>query len=388
MERYICPKCGNSNPLYIGYISNKPYCRYCVSLKGESVVEKKRNRGHVVLDLKYSLSIEQDELSKKVLENYKNGIDTLINAICGAGKTELVYSAMAYALSSGLTVGFAVPRRDVVIELFSRIKSAFPSNEVVAVYGGHTSKLDGDIVILTTHQLFRYECYFDLLILDEIDAFPFKGNRLLYVMFEKAVRKNSVLMSATPSEEVIRKYQTGKRDILELNTRFHHHKLPVPQIKIAIGIFKYIVLIQICKNFVSKNKPFLIFCPTIEKCELLYSRIRILLPKGNFVHSKIEKRSEIISKFKNGKYQYLVTTAVLERGVTIRDLQVVIFEANHSIYDEAALVQISGRVGRKYDAPDGEVFYVAEKTTFAMEKSIQTIRNKNKSLQNMLQTDK
>lgn len=387
MEKYICPRCGNSNPKYIGYINNKPYCRFCITFRGENVVESARSKGHVVLDLKYSLSKEQEAISKKVVENYKNGIDTLINAICGAGKTELVYEVMAYALSSGLTVGFAVPRRDVVIELYARIKSAFPSNSVISVYGGHTSKLDADIVVLTTHQLFRYEKYFDLLVLDEIDAFPFKGNKLLYIMFEKAVRKNSIIMSATPSDEVIKKYQSGKRDILELNVRFHRHKLPVPQIKIAYGVFKYIVLIQICKNFISKNKPFLIFCPTIEKCENLYKRIRLMLPKGYYVHSKLEKRSEIIDKFKNGKFQYLVATAVLERGVTIKDLQVVIFEANNSIYDEAALVQISGRVGRKFDAPDGEVFYVAEKTTFAMEKSIQTIRNKNKSLQSMLQTN-
>lgn len=388
MEKYICPRCGNSNPKYIGYINNKPYCRFCISLKGESAPPNIHHGGAVVLDLKYSLSKEQKEISDRVIDNFKNHIDTLINAICGAGKTELVYGVMAYALTNNMSVGFAVPRKDVVIELFSRIKSAFPSNKVVAVYGGSTSRLSADIVVLTTHQLFRYENYFDLLILDEIDAFPYKGNLLLYTMFKKAVRGNSVLMSATPSEEVLKEYQKPNREILELNVRFHRHKLPVPKIKIGYGIFKYILLIDICRNFIHKKKPFLVFTPTIEKCEEVYRRISIILPKGNYVHSKAVNRSEIIEGFKRRKYQYLVTTAVLERGVTIKDLQVVIFEANNSIYDEASLVQISGRVGRKFDAPDGEVIYVAEKTTFAMEKSIQTIRNKNKSLQGLLQSDK
>ena len=187
---------------------------------------------------------------------------------------------------------------------------------------------------------------------------------------------------------MLKEYRKPNREILELNVRFHRHKLPVPKIKIGYGIFKYILLIDICRNFIHKKKPFLVFTPTIEKCEEVYRRISILLPEGNYVHSKAENRSEIIDGFKRGKYQYLVTTAVLERGVTIKDLQVVIFEANNSIYDEASLVQISGRVGRKFDAPDGEVIYVAEKTTFAMEKSIQTIRNKNKSLQGLLQSDK
>ena len=57
-------------------------------------------------------------------------------------------------------VGFAIPRKDVVVELEDRIKDAFPLNNVVRVYGGHTDLLDGDIILLTTHQLFRYNKYF------------------------------------------------------------------------------------------------------------------------------------------------------------------------------------------------------------------------------------
>ena len=99
--------------------------------------------------------------------------------VFGAGKTELVYKVIFYALSHKQTVAFAIPRRDVVIELFPRIKNAFPNSKVVTVYGGHTGSLTGDIVLLTTHQLYRYEKYFDLIIIDEIDAFPFKDNFVL-----------------------------------------------------------------------------------------------------------------------------------------------------------------------------------------------------------------
>ena len=79
-----------------------------------------------------------------------------------------------------------------------------------------------------------------------------------------------------------------------------------------------------------------------------------------------------------------MTTAVLERGVTVKDLQVIVYRANHSIYDSASLIQISGRAGRKKEAPEGRVIYLAERTTIEMEESIKDIRNSNKTLQNLL----
>ena len=64
------------------------------------------------------------------MANYKSKIDTLVNAVCGAGKTELIYSVLAYCLSLGKAVAFAVPRRDVVIELSQRIHMVFPNNSI------------------------------------------------------------------------------------------------------------------------------------------------------------------------------------------------------------------------------------------------------------------
>ena len=127
----------------------------------------------------------------------------------------------------------------------------------------------------------------------------------------------------------------------------------------------------------SENKPVFVFAPTIEICEEIYSIISKFIPLGMFVHSKHPKRNEIILDFKNGKYKYLVTTAVLERGVTIKDLQVIIYQADHKLYDEHSLIQISGRVGRKYDSPEGEVVFIATKETEAIRNAIRTIKNKN-----------
>lgn len=383
-EYFKCVRCGNTDPKYVGYLNGKPYCRLCISMNGKEADQNHEINGSVIFKLDYNLSREQSEISSKIIENYKNNIDTLINAVCGAGKTELIYGIITYCLSLGKTVAFAVPRRDVVIELFYRIKEVFPSSLVVAVYGQHTSKLEGDIVVLTTHQLYRYNKYFDLIILDEIDAFPFKNNPLLESMFFRAIRCHIVMMSATPSNDVIEYFTGENKSILELNTRFHRHPLPVPQVITRIGYFKLFFLLKKLNEYSRENKKVFIFAPTISKCENLCKILKIFRKNGTFVHSKCKNRSQIVSDFKEGKYEYLVTTAVLERGVTFKNLQVIIFGADDKIYNEQTLIQISGRVGRKYDAPEGEVFFLVNKTTADIETAIRTIKSKNEHLQNML----
>jgi len=386
-NNFLCRRCGNSNPRYIGYLNGEPYCRFCISMNGKSADKEIRERAPTTIRLGYKLSKEQNALSTQLLTNYKSKIDSLVNAVCGAGKTELVYKVIAFCLAQGKNVAFAVPRRDVVIELSARIREVFPFNSVTAVYGGHTEKLESDIVVLTTHQLYRYDKYFDLIILDEIDAFPFKNDKLLNEMFFRAVKGRIIMMSATPSRDIIEFFSEGNRQILELNTRFHRHPLPVPKVVVRIGIFKLPYLVRKLREFIESGKKVFVFTPTIDKCELVHKIVKIFVKNGTFVHSKCKDRSQKIKDFKEGKHDYLVTTAVLERGVTFKDLQVIIFDADNEIYDSQALIQISGRVGRKKDAPEGEVIFLVNKETDEIREAIETIRTKNKYLQDLLQRD-
>lgn len=286
---------------------------------------------------------------------------------------------MEVALNEGKQVGFVIPRRDVVIELRERIRKAFPNIQVNAVYGGNTTYLTGDIIVLTAHQLYRYPKYFDLLIFDEIDAFPYVNNDLLERMFIRATKGNYIMLSATPTASFIKRL---KRDgvVLTLFTRFHKHPLPVPRFVRRFSIFQYAYIVDTLRRFRKENKPTLVFVPTIATAETLFKALRPFVKHGNFVHSKVSNRREIIKDFVEGKYKYLVTTSVLERGVTIPNLQVVIYKADAWLYDEATIVQISGRVGRKAEAPHGEVILIGEKLTPAIAAAIKNIEEKNAHL--------
>lgn len=371
----------------VGILNGKPYCRKCISFRGDSARQSTFHSLDASIYLNYPLSKEQEELSNKLLQNYKSGINSLVYAVTGSGKTEICLKTIKYCLSNGLKVGFAVPRRSVCYELKGRFQNYFRDNNVIAVFGGHHKRIEGDIICLTTHQLFRYKNYFDLLILDEIDAFPFKGNEVLEQFFRNAIKGNYVLLTATPSDSVLKEFSKPGKDILRLPVRFHRHPLPVPKVVVGNVAYLYYKLIKQIRDFISNDKQVFVFVPTIDDSKKISLLLKPFFKSGTYVNSKRSDNDLVIADFRNKKYMYLVTTAVLERGVTVKGLQVIVFKADHSIYDSASLIQIAGRAGRKIDAPEGEVVFFAKRTNKHIQKAVDEINANNKVLQDMLQNN-
>ncbi len=371
----VCLRCGNNNQEYFSFFNNSYYCRKCLTFNGKKAQKKLINK-NITLHLDYPLSKEQEKISNQLVKARKNKKNVFLYAVTGAGKTEIVFESILDALKENKTVGFVIPRKDVVIDLLPRFEKAFLNSQVTALYNRHTEKLEGDIILLTTHQLYRYENYFDYLIFDEIDAFPYEGNDVLKHFFYKAIKGTYVLMSATPKEEKILEVINNNGIYLELLRRYHNVDLPIPKIKISI-ISNLFFVIKKLYTYKKENKQCFIFTPTIEESEKLFSILKWFFKKGNVVHSKKEDRENIINDFKQKKYDYLVTTSILERGVTVKDLQVIVYHADHKIYDSASLIQISGRVGRKIDSPTGDVFFLGYKNTFSMQTAINKIKKAN-----------
>ena len=374
---FICPRCHNSDPKYIGYKNGIPYCRACISFQGKLAETSYQIQGDPVLHLDYPLSKAQEEISTQVLEHVKSGKNVLIHAVTGAGKTELVYQSMEYILKKGGHVGFATPRKDVVIDLVPRVQEAFSKLSVIAVYGEHNSKLEADIILLTCHQLYRYPSYFDLLIMDEIDAFPYRGNEVLHAFFQNSIRGSYVLLSATPSEKDIKEIKADHGDVLELFERYHHHKLPEPVLLEKKRFSMIVTVIKKLLQYQKENKPTFVFVPTIELGEKLFSILNLFVSHGSFVSSKEERRRIDIEKFKANEFHYLVTTSILERGVTVKNLQVIVTDADHPLYDASGLIQIAGRAGRKIDAPEGEVIFIGKEKTDEIQRAITEIHRYN-----------
>lgn len=383
MDIFVCPRCGNKDEKYIGYKNGKPYCRLCISFQGKEAKNDYEISDNISLCLSYPLSDKQKEVSDKVKEAISKGQNAFIHAVTGAGKTELVYHSMEYVLKRKGHVGFATPRKDVVIDLLPRIKTAFPDANVISVYGEHTSKINGDVICLTTHQLYRYPNYFDLLIVDEIDAFPYKGNELLHSFFRRSLRGNYILLSATPTKEDLDEVRKDNGIVVTLFERYHHGKLPTPEFISSNEFMMKYKCLKLLGNLLKRKKPVFVFTPTIEIGKNLFSFLSVFYFNGSFVCSESRNRAIDIERFKEGELDYLVTTSILERGVTVKDLQVIVYKADDSIYNSATLIQIAGRVGRKIGATGGRVYFIGEEMNEAIVTSIDEINRYNKEATNV-----
>ena len=131
-------------------------------------------------------------------------------------------------------------------------------------------------------------------------------------------------------------------------------------------------------SFLMAGKPTFVFTPTIAQGERLFRFLSLCFPNGAFVSSKAEERKTEIARFKKGERKYLVTTSILERGVTVKDLQVIVYDSASDIYDSKSLVQIAGRVGRKIDSREGKVYFLADEISPAMKEAIDEIKAYNR----------
>ncbi len=349
-----CPRCLNKDPSLFSIRNDEIYCRACISLLGKLYEpEDSINVVDSLIDWNFELTPPQKEISTQLVQ-YGLVSNCLVEAVCGAGKTEIVLELVSHALKLGKKVGWMVARRQVVLQLHERLSSLFKEMKVIAVTGGYTSELAGDLVVLTAHQLYRYPHYFDLLIIDEPDAFPYKGSELLAGLCEVSCIGTRVYLTATPDKELL-----SLVDIhLKLDSRPHGRPLVVPTVKKCFQDFSLIYLWY----YLNRMKPCLIFVPTIEEANKLGKILKI-----DVVTSKSIDKDIKIKRLLDKEIDVLICTTILERGVTFKGISVIVYHANHPLFDEASLVQISGRVDRSFDYQGGECVFLS----FGLNKSIQ-----------------
>lgn len=95
-------------------------------------------------------------------------------------KTEMIFPLLQHTLDHGGRALVATPRRDVVLELAPRLAKAFPDTSLATLYGGSDERWkDAQLTLATTHQLMRFYQGFDLVIIDELDAFPYHNDPML-----------------------------------------------------------------------------------------------------------------------------------------------------------------------------------------------------------------
>ena len=395
-QKWRCQRCGETElEEWPGIGGNLVTCRSCASLgvsSSQQVLYRdkqglERKSETVSFYLQPALTSAQEEVSSQVLEfaGQTEEKEALLWAACGAGKTEVCFPSAAWALENGKSVLFAAPRQDVITDVAPRLQRNFPEQQIQILAGMIPLKYQkGNLVLATTHQILRFYRAFDLIFLDEMDAFPYQGNRMLEWGLQQALSPEGkiVYLTATPSEEGLRKNNHAGRNLFRLPARHHRYPLPVPQwlkftyrpqkpglnrkmeIQLREAVARGITLIFVPQiSWVG---------PLVQYLELKFSHWRIA---GSY--SSDPDRKQKIEDLRQGKYSLFVCTSILERGVTIPNVQVVILAADHPVFEKRSLIQMAGRAGRTKEYPDGLILLVSARKTAAVTGAINWIREQN-----------
>ncbi|RSK29446.1 DEAD/DEAH box helicase [Bacillus sp. HMF5848] len=337
-----------------------------------------------ILNWEGTLSPAQQNASNKLVHAISSNEQLMIWAVCGAGKTEILFPGILHALQDGKRVCIATPRTDVVLELTPRFRSAFPQTKVLSLYGGSEDRGKiSPLVLSTTHQLLRYYRAFDVVIVDEVDAFPYSVEPMLQYAVEQARKETSsmIYLTATPSRKLQKRYPS-----VVIPARFHRHPLPVPRFewcgnwaklllkkgKLPRNVYEWVE-----KRIVARKQAFL-FVPKISQIEVVVKLLRAIDLSVEGVHSEDPQRKEKVAAFRKGQVPVLVTTTILERGVTVPNIDVAVLGAEDDVFSESALVQIAGRVGRSPKYPSGDIVFFHYGKTEEMLCARQQIKNMNK----------
>ena len=329
----------------------------------------------------------QERVSQGLLQAVDKREATLVHAVTGAGKTEMIYQVVAKVINQGGAVCLASPRIDVCLELHKRLQNDFAC-EIALLHGESDPYFRTPLVVATTHQLLKFYQAFDLLIVDEVDAFPYVDNPTLYHAVKNSVKENGlrIFLTATSTDELDRKVKQGELKRLSLPRRFHGNPLIVPKPIWLSHFNRYLEkngLPPKLKLYIEKQRktayPLLIFASEIKKGEKLKEILQEKFPneKIGFVSSITENRLEQVQAFRDGELTILISTTILERGVTFPRVDVFVVEANHQLFTKSSLVQIGGRVGRSMDRPTGELIFFHDGLNHSIKKAIKEIKQMN-----------
>ena len=392
-EQLVCQRCGSRVEeewhLPVGCF----YCRECLIMKRVRNDEplyyfpQEDFPRQDVLKWCGQLTPFQEQVSLGLLQAVDKKEPSLVHAVTGAGKTEMIYQVVAKVINRGGAVCLASPRIDVCLELYKRLQSDFTC-KISLLHGESEPYFRTPLVVATTHQLLKFYQAFDLLIVDEVDAFPYVDNPILYHAVNNCVKESGlkIFLTATSTDELDKKVKQGELKRLSLPRRFHGNPLVIPKPVWLSDFDKHLQknrLVPKLRRYIEKQRetayPLLIFASEIEKGERLKEILQRDFPneKIGFVSSVTEDRLQQVQAFRDRELTILISTTILERGVTFPCVDVFVVEANHQLFTKSSLIQIGGRVGRSMDRPTGQLIFFHDGINRSIKKAIKEVKEMN-----------
>ncbi len=329
------------------------------------------------IDNKMKLTPLQQEASDFIIRGLTQEKDILIWAVCGAGKTEITFNAIEFYILQKMYVAFVIPRRDLLLEIAKRLEEYFTKIIIGVISSDCKRNKNAQIYVLTPNQLLRFKECFGLIICDEVDAYPFEQDpRFKYAIKTAKVNEQAkvIYLTSTPSELLLNQ----KLNMFIINRRWHGNMLPVPELLyLNRYCFKLHYLPIKLKEIFKRNRKIMIFVGQIKFGKLVNKILNSYHYNCEFTYANDTMRIKKIESFRNEEFKILITTTILERGVTFNGIDVVVLDADYFTYNTASLIQIAGRVNRNKNDQSGKVFFCFHTPNSSIKTALEIIEKMN-----------
>jgi len=293
---------------------------------------------------------------KKDMES-PHPMDRLVCGDVGFGKTEIAIRAAFKAVSDSKQVAVLVPTTILAMQhykTFSERLKEFPCN-IDYVNRFRTSKDRTEIlkkleagkidILIGTHQLVNKEIKFKdlgLLIVDEEQKFGVGVKEKLKTMRSTV---DILTLTATPIPRTLQFSLIGIRDLSVINTPPpNRYPVQTELCTYSDDVFRNAINYEIARGgqvFVIHNR--------VQSIQDMVYLINRLCPKARvgIAHGQLKghQLEEVMLRFMEGQIDVLVSTAIVESGLDISNLNTIIIHDAH-IFGLSDLHQLRGRVGR------------------------------------------
>lgn len=323
--------------------------------------------------LKFHLTPDQLTCTHEILNDLSSNqlMNRLLQGDVGSGKTVVAALAMYANVLAGYQAAFMVPTEILAIQQLEYFKDVFKvfGLNVVCLYSSlkqfkkteilkQIENGEADIVI-GTHSLIQDQIQFHklgLVIIDEQQRFGVDQRTSL---FEKGIKTDRLLMSATPIPRTMASVLFSNMDISTIQTMPSNRK---PIITHVVNENSMKPILDDVIKHIDENNQVYVVCPAIEadndsnlsNVDTIYDALQTALNERNQLNINIAKlhgqldsseKEIIMEDFAHKKYDILVSTTVIEVGINVKNANVmVIYNANS--FGLSQLHQLRGRVGR------------------------------------------
>ncbi|HJB92669.1 MAG TPA: ATP-dependent DNA helicase RecG [Candidatus Borkfalkia stercoripullorum] len=291
-------------------------------------------------------------------------MNRLLQGDVGSGKTAVALCALYMAAKSGYQAAFVAPTEVLAEQNFRLVQKVMPEYGSVFLSGSATAKekkeikqklASGEAVIACgTHAVIQSDVVFKDLALCVCDEQHRFGVAQRNALGEKGEGADMLVMSATPIPRTLSLIFYGDLDISEIKDK------PKARAEIVTAIIpyrRYDDMLEYIGQEAKKGNQSYFVCPKIEGDEEgslmsvteLFDELKNRLPRVRFalLHGKMKdkEKAEIMSAFKQKKYDCLVSTTVIEVGIDVPDATIMVIY-NAERFGLSQLHQLRGRVGR------------------------------------------